>query len=68
LFGAILDVTVNLTENELYQNKTIQMNYQNYSSYFRQHVQNNQNVRMHVARISVAPDHFLTDMYVCLLD
>jgi FAD/FMN-containing dehydrogenase len=64
LFGVILDVTLKLTENELYQNETIQMNYRDYSSYFRKHVQSNPNIRMHIARISVAPNHFLTDMYV----
>ena len=64
LFGVILDVTLNLTDNELYQHETIPMNYLDYSNYFRQHVQSDQTVRMHIARISVAPDHFLTDMYL----
>lgn len=59
LFGVILDVTLNLTNNELYQYETVPMNYREYSNYFRQHVQSDQNVRMHIARISVAPDHFL---------
>ncbi|WP_026575421.1 FAD-binding oxidoreductase [Bacillus sp. UNC438CL73TsuS30] len=63
LFGIILDVTLQLTENELYQNETVQMNYREYSNYFRQHVQSNPNVRMHIARISVAPNHFFTEMY-----
>jgi FAD/FMN-containing dehydrogenase len=64
LFGVILDVTIKLTKNELYQNETVEMSYLDYSDYFRKYVQKNPKIRMHIARISVAPNHFLTDMYV----
>ncbi|MDM5152988.1 FAD-binding oxidoreductase [Bacillus sp. DX1.1] len=64
LFGVILDVTLKLTDDELYQIHTKMLDYQEYTSYFRQQVKNNENVRMHLARISVAPDSFLKEMYV----
>lgn len=64
LFGIILDVTLNLTQDELYQIETKKMTVENYPTYFYEHVRKNDEVRMHMSRISVAPDTFLTDMYV----
>lgn len=64
LFGIILDVTLRLTNDELYQKKVKEMNYQDYSSYFQKEVKENPKVKMHLARISVAPDTFLREMYV----
>jgi hypothetical protein len=64
LFGIILDVTLNLTNDELYQIETEKMTVQEYPAYFQKQVRENDSVRMHMSRISVAPDTFLTDMYV----
>jgi decaprenylphospho-beta-D-ribofuranose 2-oxidase len=64
LFGIILDVTLHLTDDELYQVKTESISYDEYSSYFTKNVLQKENVKMHLARISVAPDSFLTEMYV----
>ncbi len=64
LFGVILDVTLHLTEDELYQVKTQSISYDEYSTYFTKNVLQKENVKMHLARISVAPDSFLTEMYV----
>ncbi|MES1043975.1 FAD-binding oxidoreductase [Bacillus obstructivus] len=64
LFGVILDVTIQLTDDELYVTKTKSLNYQNYSTYFEEKVKNNEKVKMHLARISVAPKTFLREMYV----
>lgn len=64
LFGVILDVTLHLTDDELYKKKTSMMEYGEYSSYFEKKVKDNPNVRMHLARISVAPETFLREMYV----
>jgi decaprenylphospho-beta-D-ribofuranose 2-oxidase len=64
LFGVILDVTLHLTDDELYQVKTESISYDEYSSYFTKNVLQKENVKMHLARISVAPDSFLTEMYV----
>ncbi|PUB11159.1 FAD-binding oxidoreductase [Paenisporosarcina sp. OV554] len=64
LFGVILDVTLHLTEDELYQVKTQSISYDEYSTYFTKNVLQKENVKMHLARISVPPDSFLTEMYV----
>lgn len=64
LFGVILDVTLQLTEDELYQVHTESISYDEYTSYFKKNVLQKDDVKMHLARISVAPDSFLTDMYV----
>lgn len=64
LFGIILDVTLSLTEDELYQKRTRELDYRDYTRYFGQQVKGNEAVKMHLARISVAPSSFLRSMYV----
>lgn len=64
LFGIILDVTLKLTDDELYQIRSKSLDYQNYSAYFLKEVKQNPRVRMHIARISVAPDTLLRDMFI----
>jgi FAD/FMN-containing dehydrogenase len=63
LFGVILDVTLTLTGDEMYAIRTDRMHVADYSDYFTQHVMADPNIRLHIARISVAPDSFLEDMY-----
>lgn len=63
LFGIILDVTLQLTDDELYETDTASMSYRDYPSYFEQQVQNDPNAKMHLARISIAPESFMEDMY-----
>ncbi|WP_459500568.1 FAD-binding oxidoreductase [Bacillus sp. C1] len=64
LFGVILDVTLQLTDDELYEIKTRTLDYKEYTAYFKEKVKTDENVRMHLARISVAPNSFLKEMYV----
>jgi FAD/FMN-containing dehydrogenase len=64
LFGIILDVTLKLTDDDLYQIRSKQLNYKDYTDYFIQNVRGDPSVRMHIARISVAPNSFLREMYV----
>lgn len=64
LFGIILDVTIHLTDDELYQIRSRAIDYEEYPDYFINDVKNNESIRMHIARLSVAPDSFLRDMYV----
>ncbi|WP_028547553.1 FAD-binding oxidoreductase [Paenibacillus sp. UNC451MF] len=63
LFGIILDVTLTLTEDEVYRLSTEKVTVEEYSRYFTSQVQADPDIHMHIARISVAPDTFLTDMY-----
>ncbi len=64
LFGVILDVTLHLTDDELYQIETHSLAFDEYSEYFQREVIQNGAVKMHLARLSVAPETFLEDMYV----
>ncbi|MFC4411628.1 FAD-binding protein [Chungangia koreensis] len=64
LFGIILDVTLHLTDDELYQIRSKSIDYEDYPNYFKNEVQQNDDIRMHIARISVAPDTLLRNMYV----
>ncbi|UQZ86579.1 putative decaprenylphosphoryl-beta-D-ribose oxidase [Paenibacillus konkukensis] len=63
LFGIILDVTLSLTEDEVYRVNTDAVSVEEYARYFADKVQGNPDVHMHIARISVAPDHMLDQMY-----
>lgn len=63
LFGIILDVTLSLTEDTIYLMNTDALNVDRYSQYFLNEVKSNPDIHMHLARISVAPDSFLTEMY-----
>lgn len=63
LFGIILDVTLKLVDNEMYRLQIDSTTVKEYSQYFQRRVLDNPNVHMHIARISVAPNHFLTSMY-----
>lgn len=64
LFGVILDVTLELADDELYQHRSAEMNYRDYENYFKEKVKQDDSVKMHLARISVAPETFLKEMYV----
>jgi decaprenylphospho-beta-D-ribofuranose 2-oxidase len=64
LFGVILDIELQLTSDELLTLETEEMDYDEYESFFTQNVLNDENVKMHLARLSTAPDTFLQDMYV----
>lgn len=63
LFGIILDVTLTLTEDEIYTITTDNTTVEQYSRYFQNKVLTDPDIHMHIARISVAPDSFLSDMY-----
>ncbi len=64
LFGIILDVTLHLTDDELYQIRSRAINYQDYPNYFINEVHQNKDIRMHIARLSTAPDTLLQEMFV----
>jgi FAD/FMN-containing dehydrogenase len=63
LFGIILDVTLSLTKDEIYRTTTESMDVGEYSNYFLNKIQTHPEIHLHLARISVAPDSFLTEMY-----
>lgn len=64
LFGVILDVDLELTENLVYGKETKLMDYSEYPSFFENNVRNNQNIGLHFARLSIVPDEtFLKETY-----
>lgn len=63
LFGVILDVELQLTENVLYEEKTEFMEYKEYAPYFKENIMDQPHMGLHIARLSVAPKSFLTEMY-----
>ncbi|WHZ00967.1 FAD-binding oxidoreductase [Neobacillus sp. YX16] len=63
LFGVILDVTLELTENDVYTIHTEEHKTHEYEAYFAKLLRND-DTSMHYARVSVAPNSFLNEMYV----
>ncbi|WP_238404135.1 FAD-binding oxidoreductase [Paenibacillus paridis] len=63
LFGIILDVTLILTEDEVYRESTVLMNLEEYSDYFQNEVLPNPDIRLHIARISVAEDSYFKEAF-----
>ena len=63
LFGIILDLTLELTDNNIYTIHTEEIETERYESYLESII-NKQETAMHYARISVSPTSFLDKMYV----
>ncbi|WP_440119008.1 FAD-binding oxidoreductase [Paenibacillus sp. QZ-Y1] len=65
LFGLILDVTLTLTDDEVYLLTTERTQVGEYPSYFQKNVLGDPTMRMHLARISVQPgEGYFREMYV----
>ncbi|TFB24049.1 FAD-binding oxidoreductase [Filobacillus milosensis] len=64
LFGVILDVTLELTDNEIYVSQTEKINYKDYPEYIIKQIANNDDVGLHFARLAATPDDLLNDMYM----
>lgn len=67
LFGVILDVTLEVTENDVYTIHTEKLKTADYESYVKQ-LALCQKTAMHYARVSVAPSKFLDEMYAINYD
>jgi decaprenylphospho-beta-D-ribofuranose 2-oxidase len=63
LFGIILDVDLQLTDNVVYEENHHVMDFINYPEFLKAQVLGNPNTHLHIARLSTAPSTFLTDMY-----
>lgn len=64
LFGVIVDVTLSLTVDSLYKQHVVPIQYDAFASYFANEVRNNPINVMMIARLSVAPEAYLTDMFI----
>lgn len=54
LFGLILEVTLHLTEDEVYRESTVLMKLDQYIDYFQKEVLPNPDIRLHIGRIGCA--------------
>jgi len=64
LFGVILDVDLSLTDNDVYEKKTVELDYADYLDFFKKEVRGNPNVGLHYAWPSVSSRGFLKSMLV----
>ena len=64
LFGVILDVDLSLTDNEVYEKKTVELDYADYLDFFKKEIHGNPNVGLHYAWPSIASEGFLKTMLV----
>lgn len=66
LFGVILDVDLELVENEIYEQKSVVLDYKNFTEYFEKNIKNNPEIKMMLARPSIATDTFLREIVVAI--
>lgn len=64
LFGVIIDVDLELTENEIYEQKSVVMDYREFPEYFQKNIKNNPSVKMMLVRPSIATDTYLRELVV----
>jgi decaprenylphospho-beta-D-ribofuranose 2-oxidase len=66
LYGVILDVTLRVTRDELYEQHSVSMDYTEFPAYFAQHIKGNPDVALLLARPSIdpVPDRFLRELVV----
>ncbi|KTC78205.1 FAD-binding protein [Legionella brunensis] len=59
LFGVIVSAKIRLTDNELLKEKGSDIPVADYAKHFRDNVQSNANIRMHLYRLSLDPNNLL---------
>lgn len=64
LFGVILDVDIELTNNDIYEQKSVVMDYKDFPEYFQKNIKGNSEVEMMLVRPSITTDTFLYELVV----
>jgi decaprenylphospho-beta-D-ribofuranose 2-oxidase len=66
LYGVILDVTLRVTRDELYEQRSVSMDYTDFPAYFAQQIKGNPEVALLLVRPSIDPDPdlFLRELVV----
>jgi decaprenylphospho-beta-D-ribofuranose 2-oxidase len=66
LFGVILDVTLRVTRDELYEQSAVSMDYTRFPAYFAQRIKSDSTIVLMLARPSIDPDpaSFLRELVV----
>ena len=68
MYGVILDVTLRVTRDELYEQRAVSMDYTEFPAYFAQHIKADSGVVLMLARPSIDPNpaSFLREMVVVI--
>lgn len=61
LFGIILDVEIQLTDNQLYEWNTTYIPYTEFPTYFKNNIENNPEIGLFYGRLSIDPFSYLTE-------
>ncbi|MEK7615459.1 MAG: FAD-binding oxidoreductase [Patescibacteria group bacterium] len=64
LFGVILEADLEVVENEMYDWKTDYIGYKEFPAYYKKNIESNDQVGLTFARLSVAPNSYLTETAV----
>lgn len=66
LYGVILDVTLRVTRDELYEQSAVSMDYTEFPAYVERHIKSNPEIALMLARPSIDPDpdSFLREVVV----
>ncbi len=66
LYGVILDVTLRVTRDELYEQRAVAMDYTAFPAYFAQHIKPDAEIALMLVRPSIdpAPESFLRELVV----
>ncbi len=68
LFGVILDVDLDVVPNEVYKWTANYMDYKDFTSFYKTNIENNDNLGLMYARISVSPTSYLTQTVVHMFE
>ena len=61
LFGVILDADLEIVDNEMYERKTLYMDYKDFPAHYAGKIEGNGNIGLVFGRLSVAPRSFLRE-------
>ncbi len=64
LFGVILDVDLDVVDNEIYSRQAVYMDYKDYPAYYRNKMENKDDIGLVFGRLSVSPRSFLRETAV----
>ncbi len=68
LFGVIIDVDIELADNEVYEQKSVIMDYKDFPEYFNKNIKDNPEVKMMLVRPSISTGTFLRELVVATWD
>ncbi|MEK6894261.1 MAG: FAD-binding oxidoreductase [Nanoarchaeota archaeon] len=64
MFGVILDVDLELTDNEVYKTTTNLIDYKDFPNYFEDHIKKNESIALMLVRPSISPSNLFEEFAV----